>query len=80
MEPLDESHHATLVDPIWRLRGAVIAERRQVAATLTDGLQAVTRKSPRTPPAPPPKPQPRQVETEADDDSDPLQELAQAKR
>ena len=57
MERLDELHRATLVDQPWQpLRGAVIAERRMIAATLVDTVPVGNRRAPRTPPAPPPRP------------------------
>ena len=81
MERLDELHRATLVDQPWRpLRGAVIAERRMIAATLVDNVPVGNRGGPRTPPAPPPRPMSpaTQAETPAPEPatSDPLEELA----
>ena len=85
MERLDEVQRATLVGPIWRLRGAVIAERRMIAATLTDQVPVITQAGPRTPPAPPPRPQPAQrthtaTPPPAPTTHDPLQELAEGRR
>jgi len=81
MERLDELHRATLVDQPWRpLRGAVIAERRMIAATLVDNVPVGSRRAPRTPPAPPPKPisSTAQPETRSPEPatSDPLELLA----
>ncbi len=84
MERLDELQRATLVDQPWRpLRGAVVAERRMIAATLIDNVPVGNRRSPRTPPAPPPRPtsSTAQSETRAPapeifDPFDPLEQLA----
>jgi hypothetical protein len=81
MERIDELQRATLVDQPWQpLRGAVIAERRMIAATLIENVPVGNRRAPRTPPAPPPKPtsSTTQSETSAPEpaDSDPLEELA----
>jgi hypothetical protein len=85
MERLDELHRSTLVDQPWRpLRGAVIAERRMIAATLVDNIPVANRRTPRTPPAPPPRPpsstthaQPRTATPRpAPASSDPLEQLA----
>ena len=82
MERLDELHRATLVDQPWRpLRGAVIAERRMIAATLVDNVPVGNRRAPRTPPAPPPKPmsstaQPETPAPALPATSDPLELLA----
>ena len=87
-------HRLELVDVIrrvrnrWRmklaLRGAVVAERRLIAATLVDNVPTATRKIPRTPPAPPPTPQTPRTEVEAPElepyTEDPLQELARGGR
>ncbi len=80
MERLDELHRATLVDQPWQpLRGAVIAERRMIAATLIDNVSVGNRRTPRTPPAPPPRPtsSTTQSETRAPEPatSDPLDPL-----
>ena len=46
MERLDELQRATLVDQPWQpLRGAVIAERRMIAATLIDNVSVGNRRS-----------------------------------
>ena len=83
MERLDELNRATLVDPLWRpLRGAVVAERRMIAATLVDTLPAGSRKIPRTPPAPPPKPPRTEVvapQPEPYTYEDPLEQLARGR-
>ena len=85
MERLDELHRSTLVDQPWRpLRGAVIAERRMVAATLVDSVPVSNRRTPRTPPAPPPKPPSSTTHAETQTpaprpvpaSSDPLEQLA----
>ncbi len=81
MERLDELHRATLVDQPWRpLRGAVIAERRMIAATLIDNVPVGNRRAPRTPPAPPPRPMLSTAQSEtrapAPATSDPLEQLA----
>ena len=90
MERLDELQRATLVDQSWRpLRGAVIAERRMIAATLIDNVSVGNRRAPRTPPAPPPRPEssPARSETPAPEPAifdlldplyppDPLEQLA----
>ena len=82
MERLDELDRATLVDPLWRpLRGAVVAERRMIAATLVDSVPAGNRKIPRTPPAPPPKPPTPRTETPQPEPyaDDPLEQLARGR-
>ena len=83
MERLDELNRATLVDPLWRpLRGAVVAERRMIAATLVDSVPAASRKIPRTPPAPPPKPPTPRTEIEQSPEpytDDPLEQLARGR-
>ncbi len=81
MERLDELHRATLVDQPWGpLRGAVIAERRMIVATLVDSVPVANRRSPRTPPAPPPRPVSLTTQSEspapAPASSDPLEQLA----
>ena len=81
MERLDELHRGTLVDQPWRpLRGAVIAERRMIAATLVDDVPVGIRRAPRTPPAPPPRPMLSTAQSETPPapapTSDPLEQLA----
>jgi hypothetical protein len=82
MERLEEVHRATLVEPWQPLRGAVVAQRRMIAATLVDALPLMDQKRPRTPPAPPPRPtSPADSESHSPEpDSDPLEQLARGGR
>ncbi len=84
MDRLDELHRATLVDEPWQpLRGAVVAQRRMIAATLVDALPGMNQRSPRTPPAPPPRPTSPATDSESRSPeparSDPLEQLARGR-
>ncbi len=83
MERLEEVHRATLVEPRRPLRGAVIAERRMIAATLIDALPVMDQRSPRTPPAPPPRPTSPATDSGSPSPepatSDPLEQLARGR-